>query len=104
MSYVIYNYICIYICMIHVYIYIYILPIACCLTVLAARRSYIDSSLKDMDLAAAAEFEEQTRQEIESKHFLHDSDRKVAMGNPVISIQCTVTSIIIYPFITFRFV
>ena len=45
-----------------------------------ARTTHIALSMGNMDESAADEFEEQTRLEIEQKHFLHESDRKVALG------------------------
>ena len=44
------------------------------------RRSHIELSMSNMSEDAAAEFEERARAEIGAKHFLHDSDRNVAMG------------------------
>ena len=47
---------------------------------LLMRRSHIELSMSNMSEDAAAEFEERARAEIGAKHFLHDSDRNVAMG------------------------
>ena len=44
------------------------------------RDSHIDLNMSNMSEDAAAEFEERARAEIDAKHFLHDSDRNVALG------------------------
>jgi hypothetical protein len=47
---------------------------------LLMRRSHIELSMSNMSEDAAAEFEKHARAEIGAKHFLHDSDRNVAIG------------------------